>query len=165
MNYLPIEALNPLFDLFEKTKGIQQMEIHHPEGDVLNHSLQVLYRAFRETDDIDLILAAMFHDIGKIEESKGHEKIGVSMLRKYDASEKTLWLVEHHMRVWYLILGEMKKLGKVKELIGHPWLPELILLARWDKMGRNPNRIIYYDRVDILNRLQHITDNHFKEKQ
>lgn len=154
--------MNSYFQALEKCQGVRQMEIHHPEGDVFNHSLQVLTRAFRETNDTDLILAAMLHDVGKAENTKGHEQIAIEMLGDC-LSAKTHWLIEQHMRVWYLILGEMKKLSKVQELIEHPFLPELILLARWDKMGRNPSRKVVYDQEKIITKLNKCAEKHFSQ--
>ena len=153
----------PLFGLLEQCRGVEQMDVHHPEGDVFAHSLQVLRCAFRESNDTDLILAAMLHDVGKAEESKGHEKLAVEWLRGH-VSVKTLWLIEHHMRIWYLILGEMKRRKKVRDLIEHPWLPELILLARWDKMGRSPGAQVGYDRAEIVDRLNRCVERHFYGK-
>ncbi len=146
------ELMEPYFSALEKCEGVKQMEIYHPEGDVFNHSLQVLSFAFRETNDVDLILAAMLHDVGKTVNTKGHEQIAVEMLDEY-LTAKTKWLIEQHMRVWYLILGEMRKRSKVHELVNHPLLPDLILLARWDKMGRIPKKNIYYSRESIIDRL------------
>ena len=144
--------MEPLFNHLELCQGVYQMEKHHPEGDVFNHSLQVLYHAFRETIDTDLILASMMHDIGKRENSLGHEKIAVEWLSDF-LSVKSLWLIENHMRIWFYILGDMKKLSKAKELSEHPWLPELIQLARFDKLGRNPNKKMIYNKIDIIERL------------
>ena len=158
------EFMEPLFMTLEQCRGVKQMEVHHPEGDVFNHSLQVLYCAFRETIDTDLILAAMLHDVGKMENSLGHEKISIGLLKPY-VSLKTLWLIEHHMRIWYYILGDMRKLSKVKEMAGHPWLPELVQLARFDKMGRNPNRTIKYNKSNIMERLNMCIEKRFTENQ
>jgi len=155
------EIMEPYFQALENCRGVEQMEIHHPEGNVFNHSLQVLTHAFRETDDTDLILAAMLHDVGKVVESKGHEQIAIELLDEY-LSAKTKWLIEQHMRIWYLIKGEMKKLSKVRELIEHPFLQDLILLARWDKMGRNPNKKMKYDKEDIINRLNKCVEKRFE---
>lgn len=155
------KIMEPLFWVLEQTKGIAQMEIHHPEGDVFIHSLQVLQIAFRETIDTDLILAAMLHDVGKIGNSRGHEKIAIDLLDCH-CSGKTLWLIEHHMRIWHLILGEMKKRSKVESLSNHPWLPELIMLARWDKIGRNPRRKIIYDKEKIINNLNFCVEKRFE---
>jgi len=137
-----------------------QLPEHHPEGDVFDHTLQVLQWAFRESFDTDLILAAMLHDAGKAVIFKGHAKEGAEMLDDL-LSAKTRWLIEQHMRVWHLLLGEMRRLGKVRELVEHPWLPDLILLARWDKMGRNPRRKVRYDREDITKRLNKCVERYF----
>lgn len=156
--------MKPLFTTLEQCQGVKQAKEHHPEGDVFVHSLQVLKWAFKESDDTDLILAAMMHDIGKMENSNGHEKIAVEMLQPY-LSPKSLWLIEQHMRVWYLILGEMRKSSKVKELAEHPWLPELVLLARWDKLGRNPNHRVKYNKDLIIEKLNKRVQKHFGENK
>jgi hypothetical protein len=149
------------FAYLERCRGVEQMEIHHPEGNVLNHSLQCFHWAIRESTDIDLVLAALLHDIGKIKNSKGHEKIAVNWLMGV-CSIKTLWLIEHHMRIWNLLLGQMRRKKKVAELVGHCWLPELISLARWDKMARNPNKEIKYNKENILIQLNECCDSHFQ---
>lgn len=158
------DMMDPLFTVFERTKGVIQMEEHHPEGDVFTHSLQVLQWAFRETVDTDLILAAMLHDVGKALDSKGHDKIGAELLKPF-VSVKTQWLIEQHMRFWCLVLGEMRKLSKVKDLAGHPWIPELLLLARWDKLGRDPRKQTKYDRCYIMDRLNRCAALHFRSKE
>ena len=156
------DIMNPLFQRLEKTDGISQNPEFHPEIDVFNHSLQVLKKAFKESVDTDLILAAMLHDVGKADRSKGHDHIAVEMLTGL-ASVKTLWLIEQHMRIWYLIKGEMKRHKKVQDLVSHPWLPELVLLARWDKMGRNPNmKNIEYDKQSIMDKLNKCAKLHFE---
>jgi len=153
-----------LVELFESCEGIFQEKKWHPEGDVLQHSLQVLYQGFRENCDVDLLLAAMLHDIGKVENSLGHEDIGANMLVGL-CSEKTIWLVRNHMRIWTLLLGDMKRIGKIESLIEHPWLRELLYLIRWDKMGRNPNKIIKYDIEDIVNKINRAAEKHFDDNK
>lgn len=155
------EHLDMYFAYLERCKGVEQMEKYHPEGDVFNHSLQCFYWALRESTDIDLVLAAMLHDIGKIQNSRGHENIAVIWLQGI-CSVKTLWIIKQHMRIWYLLEGEMRRQGKVKELINHCWLPELIMLARWDKLGRNPHRIIKYDKDNLIDRLNKCCEKHFE---
>jgi hypothetical protein len=154
------ESTKEIFEILERCHSIQQDPKYHPEGDVLNHSLQTAQWAFRETNDIDLILAALLHDVGKIIESYGHEKIGCELLKGH-VSTKTLFLIEHHMRIWAYINGEMKKLSSCIFLANHPWLPELIQLARFDKKGRNPNKNLEFVPNDIIDRLNKATQNHF----
>jgi len=153
--------MEPYFQALERCRGIPQIDEYHPEGDIFDHSLQVLRWAFRESIDTDLILAAMLHDVGKTMMFKGHAKEGAEMLNDY-LSAKTKWLIEQHMRIWHLLLGEMRRLGKVRELVEHLWLPDLILLARWDKMGRDPKRKVHYDKKKIIERLNECVMKHFE---
>ena len=160
---LPREVIDPLFDLLESCKGVTQMEEHHPEGDVFVHSCQVLHWALKESQgDVDLVLAAMLHDIGKKENSLGHDDIGAKMLEG-KVSAKTQWLIKNHMRVHFLIKGQTRRLKKVMSIVNHPWLPELVLLARWDKIGRNPNFKLKYDRERFIARLEKVAKDHFKK--
>ena len=141
-----------IFELLEDCRGHMQSPEHHPEGDVFIHSLQVCHFAMKESNDIDLLLGALLHDIGKKIALHGHEVEAIKLLNDY-ASAKTLWLIEHHMRFWYYILGDMRKLGKCKSLADHPWTCDLLQLARWDKMGRIKDWIPMYSREIIIERL------------
>lgn len=161
MDLFTIENTKEIFYLLELCESVEQNIKYHPEGNVLNHSLQVMNHAFRESDDTDLILAAMLHDVGKCVESHGHAEIGIQLLREH-VSVKTLFLIEHHMRIWAYLEGEMSKLSKCQFLASHPWLSNLIQLARWDRMGRNPNSKIKYDKEYIIERLNKKIPAHFK---
>ncbi len=161
MNFFTLNNTKEIFNLLEATQGIEQDPKWHPEIDVFNHSLQVVNLAFRESNDIDLILAALLHDVGKAEIKLGHDERGCKLLEGL-VSIKTLFLIEHHLRIWNYLDGSMKKLSKLKFLIEHPWLPELIQLARWDKKGRIANKKIDYDREIIINRFNMKIDNRFK---
>jgi len=141
-------------ELLWKTKDIKQKECWHPEIYVLNHSLQVFKWAVRESGDIDLIIAALFHDIGKSVMSLGHDGTGYEILKENKMPDKVLWLVKHHMRVYDYINGEMQGLKKCKYLADHLWLPALIQLARWDRKGRNAASNPKYTQADILYILQ-----------
>jgi predicted HD phosphohydrolase len=122
--------------------------------------MQVLHHAFRESHDTDLILAAALHDVGKTEGNHGHDEVGAEMMRPF-VSAKTCWLIEQHMRIWCLLDGGMKRTMKVQDLVWHPWLPELVLLARWDRMGRNPRMRISYSADRIVDRLNRCAARHF----
>lgn len=130
--------MQAIFALLELTIPVIQSSKYHPEGSVFNHSIQCFNWARKEAYNVDLMLAALLHDIGKVDKSHGHEKIARQYLEGI-VSYKTLWLIEQHMRIWTLVLGEMRKHSLVMDLIHHPWLSDIILLARWDKMSRNPN--------------------------
>jgi exopolyphosphatase/pppGpp-phosphohydrolase len=158
------EFMGALFAALEKCKGLEQREDHHPEKDVLEHCLQTFHVACRESVDIDLILAALLHDVGKAVESYGHEDYSVDILSAH-LTPKALWLIKNHMRVWTYLDGSMRKLSKVKELSGHPWFADLVCLARFDKMGRNPNKTTVYDRRAIIDRLNRCVENRFAKNK
>ena len=138
MKLFSVEEYSEVFRILEATKNVLQDEQLHPEGDVYVHSLQTFIKAFRESWDIDLLLAALLHDVGKQISSHDHEQHGEELLKDY-VSVKTLWLIRNHMRVWYYLLGQMSALEKCKQLAGHPWFGELCQLARFDKIARIVN--------------------------
>ena len=158
--------MSSLFAYLERCIGISNFRNpdnrqYHPEPDVFNHLLQVTEVAFKESHDTDLIIAAMLHDIGKADNSHNHEKISCKWLEPY-ASIKTLWLIKNHMRIWRYLTGEMQRLMKRQELAQHPWLPELIQLASWDKMGRRANFTPRYNKEKIVERLNEAAEKHFE---
>jgi len=153
--------MEPMFRYVDRLEGVPQLTKHHPEGCVLTHTMQVVGFAFKETIDTDLILAALLHDVGKFVYTHGHEKIAVEWLGDI-CSVKTLWLIENHRRIWDYLLGDMKRLQKCLELSGHPWLPELVQLARWDKAGRVPGYKPSYDKLVICDRMNKAAMNHFR---
>ena len=141
-------------NLMESTAGTLQNEENHPEKDVFIHSLQVMRLAFKESNDIDLILAAMLHDVGKPFDTLGHDNIAADNLEGFMCfSDKTIWLVRHHLRIIWMLNGRMKKQKKVQYLINHPWFTDLCMLSRWDRMGRKPNYTVKYVREKVLERL------------
>ncbi len=56
------------------------------------------------------------------------------------------------MRIWNYLKGEMSKLSKCQFLASHTWFTQLVQLARWDKMGRNPNWKVKYNKENIIER-------------
>ncbi len=72
----------PLFRLLLlPLEKVRQSPTHHPEGDVLYHSLQVfeLARAQRPYD-VEFMLAALLHDVGKGIDPHDHVAAGLSVL-------------------------------------------------------------------------------------
>jgi len=74
-------------------KNFGQRLDKHPEGNVLKHTITVVNRSIKD-DDIDIAIAAMFHDIGKDETAGihpkkghithfGHEKVSANLVNKY----------------------------------------------------------------------------------
>lgn len=73
-----------VFDLIGKT----QPEKYHPEGDAFNHTMIVLDKVASQTDNDELIFAALVHDLGKgttplemLPRHLGHEERGVELVK------------------------------------------------------------------------------------
>lgn len=121
-----------LLVLLQDLDGIQQGHRYHPEGDALFHSLQVFQIALRETDNPILLAAALFHDIGKSQGNKDHDKIGATMLNDVVNSD-IIWLIEHHLDLLRHPTQTQKQLRYQPEK-----LHNLQRLRKWDLAGRDP---------------------------
>ena len=110
---MPQDLKKRVYDL--KHQG--QRKDAHPEGNVLKHTIIVTRRALK-TGDIDLALAAIFHDIGKsstagVHPKKGHithfghEKESSELVKKYSKwitsmggnPDDVYYIVNQHMRM------------------------------------------------------------------
>src|SRR5438477_7484717 len=78
----------------EEVKG---SPVHHPEGDVLYHSLQVfeLARDAKPYDE-EFLLAALLHDVGKGIDPADHVGAGLQALDGL-ITDRTRFLIENHM--------------------------------------------------------------------
>src|SRR5437868_4872302 len=76
---------------------VRQAPEHHPEGDVLYHSLQVfeLAKDARPYDE-EFLLAALLHDVGKGIDRGDHVEAGLSALEGL-ITERTRFFIAHHM--------------------------------------------------------------------
>ena len=113
-------------------KNFGQRLDKHPEGNVLKHTIKVVNRSIKD-DDIDIAIAAMFHDIGKDETAGihpkkghithwGHEKVSASLVKKYKKfiesvggnTANVFYIVRNHMKYKQLSVMRPKKADKVK---------------------------------------------------
>jgi len=97
-------------------KNIGQNPQWHPEGNVLKHTIMVVRRALKD-NDMDLAIAAMFHDIGKDETAGvhpktgrithyGHEDVSAKLAKKYRD-----WIIKmggNPANVYYIVKNHMK---------------------------------------------------------
>ena len=161
IKYFTEKTMQPFFELLDKCENVIEEKRYHPEPNLLIHLLQTFHYAKRETIDVDLLLAALLHDVGKTIISLGHENESIDLLQNH-ISCKTSWLIKNHMRVWTYILGDMMRQGKCKELVEHPWFPELVQLARFDKLGRHLHFIPKYDKGYIIEKLNKAAELHWQ---
>src|SRR6056300_933420 len=113
-------------------KNFGQRLDKHPEGNVLKHTIMVVNRSIKD-DDIDIAIAAMFHDIGKDETAGihpkkghithfGHEKVSAMLAKKYrnwiesvgGNTTNVYYIVKNHMRFKQLDNMRIQKVMKLK---------------------------------------------------
>jgi tRNA nucleotidyltransferase (CCA-adding enzyme) len=82
-----LEFLPEIFRMKEVPAGPVE---HHPEGDLLTHSLQVMERVCGSTNDVVTRFCALFHDLGKLEtlpelypKHHGHDEAGFRTARPF----------------------------------------------------------------------------------
>ena len=126
---MPKDLKQHVYDL--KHQG--QRKDKHPEGNVLKHTIIVTRRALK-TGDIDMALAAIFHDIGKsstagVHPKKGHithfghEKMSSELVKKYSKwitsmggnPEDVYYILNHHMKMKVFKDMRPKKQEKMKQ--------------------------------------------------
>jgi predicted HD phosphohydrolase len=61
----------------------------------LEHSLQTATRAYRNGEAEEMVVAALFHDIGDLLAPYAHSEMAAAILRPY-VSDRVHWIVRHH---------------------------------------------------------------------
>ena len=131
-------------------KGVQQPEIFHPEGDVLEHTLRML--RYMENPSLTLALGTLLHDIGKPEtfmvsdriRFNNHHKVGADITKrvlenlKYPKKtvKRVCELVNNHMKLKDAFI--MKK-STLKKIFAKEYFEELLTLFRLDKLSAKQN--------------------------
>ena len=107
----------------------------------LEHSLQTATRAFNDKAGDEMIVAALFHDIGDELAPLNHAEYAAAVLKPY-VSEKTRWIVEKHgeFQMYYYahhLGGNRNQRDKYR---GHKYYQETInFCEKWDQMSFDPN--------------------------
>ena len=131
-------------------KNFGQRLDKHPEGNVLKHTIKVVNRSIKD-DDIDIAIAAMFHDIGKDETAGihpkkghithfGHEKVSAGLVKKYrnwiqsvgGNTDTVHYIVKNHMR--YKQLSDMRP-QKQDKMKSEPSFDKLSKFSKHDRGG------------------------------
>ena len=120
---------------------VKQNPVWHPEGDVLYHSLQVFDHALQVLPyDEEFLLAALLHDIGKGIDPYDHVEAGLQALDGL-ITERTYWLIEHHMLALDYAKGTLGHKGK-RRLESSEHFEDLMLLRQCDNAGRVAGAIV-----------------------
>src|SRR5205823_4063922 len=122
-------------------ENVGQSARHHPEGDVLYHSLQVFELAREERAyDEEFLLAALLHDVGKGIDPYDHVTAGLSVLEGC-LTERTQFLIEHHMDALAYKAGTLgARMRRHLEASEH--FEDLMLLRELDTKGRVRGAIV-----------------------
>ncbi len=139
-------------------KGIAQPADYHHEGDVWEHTLACV-AAFRPDDDADVRLAALFHDIGKVQTFELKERIrfdhhasvsadlAAAILKRFQAPTKRVqkieWLIKHHMTMGFATMPDERK----AHWYYHPWFSDLLRLFWLDIAGTTPSDFLLYETI------------------
>ncbi|TWT76904.1 Multifunctional CCA protein [Posidoniimonas polymericola] len=136
-----IEAEVDVYQLYESLllplENVKQNPDYHPEGDALYHSLQVFDHARDEhAYDQEFLAAALLHDVGKAIDPYDHVAAGLEALDGF-VTERTAWLIEHHMLCHKLVDGTLGARAK-RRLRDSEHYHDLIALGECDRAGRQP---------------------------
>jgi predicted HD phosphohydrolase len=91
----------------------------------LEHCLQAATRAQRNGESDEMVVAALFHDIGDLLAPYAHGEMAAAVLRPY-VSEKTHWIIKHHgmFQMYYyahLTGGDRDARDQFRD---HPWFED-----------------------------------------
>src|SRR5262249_43536119 len=135
--------------------NVNGSRVHHPEGDVLYHSLQVfeLARDQRPYDE-EFLLAALLHDVGKGLDRSNHVEAALHALDGL-ITERTRFFIEHHMHAHEHRTGKLGHRPK-RELEASPDFDDLMLLRQLDDEGRVRGAVVgtVDEALDYLKELE-----------
>lgn len=132
----------PLFRLLLlPLENVRGSALYHPEGDVLYHSLQVFELARdARAYDVELLQAALLHDIGKGLDPSNHVQAGLDALDGL-ITPRTAFFIEHHMNA-HLVRQKKLGAGLRRELEASPDFEDLMVLEECDTNGRVPGAVV-----------------------
>lgn len=108
-------------EYIDAAANVKQSILWHPEGDVKTH-INIVFNRAKRTGDINFMLAALFHDLGKVDKTvkhptipgkysaHGHEVVSARLVKRYrDWIEElggdydiVYYIVSQHMRVKHI---------------------------------------------------------------
>ncbi len=133
----------------------EQNPAYHPEGNCDIHVRMVFEHSKKNYDDVDLLVAAIFHDLGKVDTFKihpvkntptayGHETYAKRYIERYfhlysditTNEEKVVEICENHMKAHKYIDGSLSKKHKRKAFEDLKYFDDVIKFAHCDDGGK-----------------------------
>jgi putative nucleotidyltransferase with HDIG domain len=155
-------VMDVVFPEISLLSGVEQIGLHHHK-DVFDHTLQVVDNIAAFTDDPELRLAALTHDIAKPRTKRfvpdigwtfhGHEDVGSRMMKRIGrklrlpeaTTERISKIVALHMRPINLTQDEVTDSGIRRFIVdAGEDLEALLTLCRADITSAKPNRVKRY---------------------
>ena len=130
---LPERILSALENLEDTLGGYQVTR--------LEHSLQTATRAQEDGADIELIVAALIHDIGDDLAPENHSQMVASIIRPYVREEVT-WVLEHHgiFQMYYYADKVGLNKDERERYRGHKWFDITEkFCGEWDQASFDPD--------------------------
>lgn len=138
------------------TANCEQNPKWHPEGNVDKHIEMVFEHAKENYDDVDLMVAAIFHDLGKVDTFKPHKKTGLptsygheNHAKKYidlffdlysditTNKTKIIEICENHMKAHKYLDGSLSKPHKRENFENLDFFDDIIKFCHCDEGGKN----------------------------
>jgi tRNA nucleotidyltransferase/poly(A) polymerase len=147
-------------ELLETKSFSHKSKNYHLEGTIYKHTLLAVDKAKHE--ELDLLYALLFHDIGKprtakkvvksegvVISTRGHAEVSADIFNKFakklrfpsNATKQVDWIIRNHM---HFVDFYGMKIRKQMELAAHPSFE--LLLKHWDYDERANIRKIYLDQ-------------------
>ena len=107
----------------------------------LEHSLQGATRAFLAEEDLEMVMAVLFHDIGDPLAPYSHSEMAAAILRPF-VSEKIYWIIKHHgvFQMYYYAHYSGGDRNAREAFIDNPWYEEAIKFCHdYDQNCFDPN--------------------------
>ena len=148
------DRLDRIAELVRMLEHVKQDPVKHPEGDVLEHTLQVFDRVHEERPfDEELLTAALVHDVGRAIDRVNPVASGVAALGDL-ITPRTRWLVEmlpDAAAYAHQTIGVRAR----QRLEGHPDFLDVLLLAESDQRAcvRGYDAVSLDEAIDILRTL------------
>ena len=93
----------------------------------LEHSLQGATRAYLAGEDLEMVIAILFHDIGDELAPYSHSEMAAAILRPF-ISEKIYWIIKHHgvFQMYYYAHHSGGDRNARELFIDSPWYQDAI---------------------------------------